>query len=87
MQTHVDRFGRITLAKSLRDALGLEAGSRLSVEQTGEAILLRPLRADEALAEREGLLVFVGEAAGDLSGVIEQERRKRAGWLSGREQL
>lgn len=41
-ERRVDEKGRVTLPKELRDALGIEPGSRVRIERRGEEISIRP---------------------------------------------
>lgn len=43
MQVKVDKFGRMVLPKEIRDDFDLVPGSVLDVEETPDAIVLRPV--------------------------------------------
>ena len=43
--THVSTKGQVVIPAELRQELGLENGTQLSVERQGDAILLRPITA------------------------------------------
>ena len=75
--TKVDQFGRVLIPKPVRDGLGLEPGRLLTVEEQGNAILLRPVEEEMPLAVEDGVLVFTGEAIGDLIGVVRKQRERR----------
>lgn len=82
MDVTLDRYGRILLPKALRDRLGLQAGSRLHVETTGEGIALRPVDQDAILTVRDGVLVHEGRLLDDGAGLlrdVREERIRRAG--------
>lgn len=84
METTVDRFGRILIPKRVRDDLGLRPGTVLSVEEREHAISLIPMEAEEVLEDREGILVFTGRAAGDLTSTLSEEREARLAGLGAR---
>lgn len=84
MDVTLDRYGRILLPKALRDRLGLQAGSRLHVETTGEGIALRPVGQDAIVTVRDGVLVYEGRLIDDGAGLlrdVREERIRRAGGL------
>jgi AbrB family looped-hinge helix DNA binding protein len=86
MQATLDKFGRIVIPKRVRDDLGLEPGSVLKVEERGEDILLSVMSEDPeaALEWKGGVLVFTGEALGDLTNAVERDREERLAHLAGR---
>lgn len=84
METTLDRFGRIVIPKRVRDELGLDAGSVLQIEEAEGRIVLSVHRDEPDLVREDGVLVFTGEATGDLKGAVEAQRRRRMEDLSGR---
>lgn len=86
MELAIDEFGRMVLPKSILDDLGLEPGDRLeAIEQDG-AIVLRPVREQAALGDKDGVLVFAGVADGDIVGAVGQRRRERIERIAGQRQ-
>jgi AbrB family looped-hinge helix DNA binding protein len=87
METTLDRFGRIVIPKAVRDDLGLRPGSVLELRESGDDLLLSPRRDEPDLVREEGVLVYTGEATGDLEDAVEQQRRHRlrrlGGWSAG----
>jgi AbrB family looped-hinge helix DNA binding protein len=79
----VDRFGRIVIPKDVRDDLGIEAGTVLSIEERGDEIVLNPLRQGPYLKEIQGVLVYTGSALSDLSSAERRSRSKHIQRLSG----
>lgn len=71
METTLDRFGRIVIPKRVRDELGLDAGSVLQIEEAEGRIVLSLRRDEPDLVREDGVLVFTGEATGDLEGAVE----------------
>lgn len=83
MVVTLDKFGRVVIPKAVRDQLGLRPGAVLEIEEGGaEGILLRPRRPEPDLVEEEGVLVFTGEATGDLEIAVERHRQDRTGELA-----
>lgn len=87
METTLDRFGRVVLPKKVRDEIGLQAGDALSVDAANGEVRLRPARGEPHLSRRGGVLVFTGQAAGDLEQAVRRERLTRLRKLSGRRPL
>lgn len=83
MQLTLDRFGRMVLPKSIRDDLGLSHGDQFDVDERDGGVWLRPVRRQDPLARKEGLLVFTGEATGDLARSLDDHRKARIGSASG----
>jgi AbrB family looped-hinge helix DNA binding protein len=77
--TAIDRFGRIVIPKSVRDTLGIDPATELTVCVEGENILLTPILDPERLMVRDGVTVFDGELLEDMGSMLEvvQHRRVR----------
>jgi AbrB family looped-hinge helix DNA binding protein len=74
----LDRAGRITLPKALRDSLGLKAGDKLLIASDGERITLRPVRPQATLEKEQGIWVYQGEPSDQsIPDLIDRERDKR----------
>ena len=78
MKTKLDRFGRIVIPKRVREDLNLRAGAVLLIEERDDQIVLRPRREEPDLVREGGVLVFTGEAVGDLEGAVEAQRHARS---------
>ncbi len=59
MTTTIDGAGRLVVPKAIRDAAGLEPGTRLSVRLHGSRIEIEPEPREVRLERRGGLLVAV----------------------------
>ena len=66
MQVKIDNFGRVTVPKAVRRELHFRPGSVLEIEVRGNEIVLGSTPDDQALREKDGLLVFEGRPTGDL---------------------
>jgi hypothetical protein len=65
----------------MRDGLALGPGSLLDVREEGDGILLQPVRGEDAVVRRGGVLVFSGKFAGDVVGALRAHRDDRLGRL------
>lgn len=83
METTLDRFGRIVIPKQIRDDLGLAPGAVLKVEERDEGILLKPVEEAASFVREGTVLVFTGEAQGDLEAALRSDREERARKMAG----
>lgn len=82
MDVTIDKFGRIVIPKSVRDWLGLEAGTELKLEVIEEgsgerAIALRAPHDEPLLVDEQGLLVYTGALAEKGIDIVEHIRENR----------
>ena len=84
METTIDRFGRVVIPKQMREDLGLRPGAALRLEEDREGILLRPLRDEPPVVDRQGVLVFRGRATADLAQAVQAQRAERMTHLARR---
>ena len=77
MQSTLDKFGRVVIPKSVRDELHLTPGTALSIEERNGEVVLRPTWETPPVIRKGGLLLFSGEAVGDLLEVQAEQRRAR----------
>jgi AbrB family looped-hinge helix DNA binding protein len=61
MTLKMDRAGRVTLPKPLRDRLGLHAGSDLEIQEIPEGVVLMPANRPPSLVRKGSFLVHTGE--------------------------
>jgi len=85
MTINVDSAGRIVLPKHIRERLRIHSGCALSLEESAEGILLRPIRRRASLILKRGLLLHTGEAAKgyDWGRIVEDQREERIQDISG----
>ena len=83
MQVKVDKFGRMVLPKEIRDDFDLVPGSVLAVEETPDAIVLRPVVEKEPLRVKEGTLVYTGKILDLSMDPVEKSRADRNEFLLG----
>jgi AbrB family looped-hinge helix DNA binding protein len=75
--TAIDRFGRIVIPKSIRDVLGLDPTTELTVQVDGDMILLSPISDPERLIVREGVTIFEGDLLEDIPSTFETVAARR----------
>lgn len=78
MKATVDSVGRIVVPKSLRELLGLHAGSTVDVSRYGAGLQVIPAGRTARLVDESGTLVATGETEiddDDVFGLIDAGRR------------
>jgi len=85
MTIHVDGAGRIVLPKPIRERLRIHSGCELSLEESAEGILLRPVTKRPSLIIKRGLLLHTGAAAKsyDWNRMVEDQREEHIQDVSG----
>ena len=74
MKVTIDKAGRIVVPKPVRDALGLDPGDELELENTAEHIIIRPLHDTMPLRQESGVWVY--RSGKPLpAGVVEETLR------------
>ena len=61
METTVDRFRRVVIPKKIRDDHNLGPGAQVRIEEKEDAIILIPVRGEQNLQWKYGVLVYTGE--------------------------
>jgi AbrB family looped-hinge helix DNA binding protein len=77
METTLDKFGRVVIPKNIRDHLGLKSGEVLQIERLEDEVMLKPLREESPLHNKEGVLVFSGAATGNMIEAIRVQREEQ----------
>jgi AbrB family looped-hinge helix DNA binding protein len=80
METTLDEFGKILIPEQIRQDLGIRPGAVLRIEELDSGILLRPEASeteDPYLVRKGGVLVFTGQAEGDLEASVQRDREER----------
>jgi AbrB family looped-hinge helix DNA binding protein len=82
MEVTVDEYGRIVIPKPLRDQLGLEAGTELTIvvesdeEEHEKQLTLRPLGQSSPLRREGSVLVHTGTADESLDPATSVHRAR-----------
>jgi len=83
MQLTIDRYGNISLPESVLKNYQLIPGSVLDIEESREAIILKPARREFPLKKKDGVLIYTGSAEISLEEFIKTQREKRFDQQSG----
>ena len=59
-------------------ATSLTPGTPLEIEAIGEDVVLKPVREEPHIRDKEGVLVFTGSATGDLLEAVKRHREERS---------
>ncbi|MEK6742842.1 MAG: AbrB/MazE/SpoVT family DNA-binding domain-containing protein [Nitrospirota bacterium] len=77
MRATIDRCGRIAVPKKIRERLGIKPGVVLKIHEYQDHIVMRPEQDELPLKRKEGLLVYVGTATGEMSAAVKKSRLGR----------
>jgi AbrB family looped-hinge helix DNA binding protein len=78
MKVTMDKAGRITLPKRIREEMHLAAGATLELESVGKKITLRTIRSKATLAQEFGIWVYQGGPTNDsIPDLIDRVREER----------
>jgi AbrB family looped-hinge helix DNA binding protein len=81
----MDKAGRVTLPKLIRERLGLQEGSELEIEETPEGLTLNPAKRRPSIIKKQGLWVHTGKMPRGFDSVraIRDDREERIRRLAG----
>ncbi|PSQ97103.1 MAG: hypothetical protein BRD55_04145 [Bacteroidetes bacterium SW_9_63_38] len=84
MEVTLDEHGRIAVPQSLRDRLGIGAGTELAIAVEDGRLVLKPIGEQAVLEERDGLLISTAEVPADvdIQSVIDDVRTARTSKIS-----
>lgn len=77
MKTTIDRFGRIVVPKAMRSHFGLAPGVEVEIDEREQEIVIRQASGLFPLQMEDGVLVFAGEATGDIASWVRNVREDR----------
>lgn len=82
MKTTIDRFGRIVVPKQMRKHFGLAPGVEVEIDERDQEIVIRQIPGHSPLQVEDGVLVFAGEATGDIAAWVRKVRENRHAKIS-----
>ena len=77
MLTNLDKFGRLIIPKKLRKKFGITTETTLNLDDDGNRIIIKPVRKEEPIIEKDGILVFTGKIHEDVDKLLESDRKSR----------
>lgn len=77
MRTIIDKFGRVLIPKAIRRLLGLKPASSVNIINDGKKIIIEPLSSEEAITEKNGLLVYTRKVDTTSQEWLKEQRAKR----------
>jgi len=83
VQLAIDKFGRMVIPKAIRGDLGLEPGDHLEITERDGTILLRPVKEQQVVQQRDGVLVYSGEGTANVGDAVREGREQRLAHSSG----
>ncbi|MDY7006475.1 MAG: AbrB/MazE/SpoVT family DNA-binding domain-containing protein [Cyanobacteriota bacterium] len=78
----VDRFGRIEIPEKIRQQLGINHQSKLSLKVENGQLILQPFKAELETYYEDGILVFQAEPIGNTETIIDELRTERINELT-----
>lgn len=73
----IDKFGRVLIPKGLREDLHLQPGDTFLIKKADHTIILKFKKDEPPLRHKGKVLVFCGQAAGDIDSVVSAQREAR----------
>ncbi len=76
-QLTVDQFGRIEIPEKIRQQLGINNETKLSLKVENGQLILKPLKLELETYYEDGILVFKAEPMGNTETIIDELRTER----------
>jgi AbrB family looped-hinge helix DNA binding protein len=77
MVTTIDKFGRVIIPKRFRERLGISFGTTLNISENGKQIVIEPVRDNNPVVDKDGILVFTGKLDSKRNDFVHNARNKR----------
>ena len=77
MLATLDKFGRVLIPKKFRKHLGITTNTSINIVDDGKRIIIEPIKNDEPLNEKNGLLIFTGKLQSDPEQQLKTNRSSR----------
>ena len=76
-QLSLDQFGRIEIPESIRQQLGINHETKLSLKIENGQLILKPLKPEPETYYEDGILVFKAEPMANTNTIIDELRIER----------
>ncbi len=76
-QLSLDQFGRIEIPETIRQQLGINNETKLSLKIENGQLILKPLKPELETYYEDGILVFKAEPMGNIESIIDELRTER----------
>ncbi len=76
-QLTLDQFGRIEIPEKIRQQLGINHETKLSLKIENGQLILKPLKPELETYYEDGILVFKAEPTGNTETIIDELRTER----------
>ncbi len=81
-QLTVDQFGRIEIPEKIRQQLGINNQTKLSLKVENGQLIIQPLKPELETYYEDGILVFKAEPIGNTETIIDELRTERINELT-----
>ena len=76
-QLTLDQFGRVEIPEKIRQQLGINNETKLSLKVENGQLILKPLKPELETYYEDGILVFKAEPMGNTETIIDELRTER----------
>ena len=76
-QLTLDQFGRVEIPEKIRQQLGINHETKLSLKIENGQLILKPLKPEIETYYEDGILVFKAEPIGNPETIIDELRTER----------
>ena len=76
-QLSLDQFGRVEIPEKIRQQLGINSETKLSLKIENGQLILKPLKPELETYYEDGILVFKAEPMGNTETIIDELRTER----------
>ncbi len=81
-QLTIDRLGRVEIPEKIRQQLGINNQTKLSLKVEKGQLILKPLKQELETYYEDGILVFKAEPIGNTETIVDDLRTKRINELT-----
>jgi bifunctional DNA-binding transcriptional regulator/antitoxin component of YhaV-PrlF toxin-antitoxin module len=76
-QLALDQFGRVEIPEKIRQQLGIDDETKLSLKVENGQLILKPLNPELEIYYEDGILVFKAEPMANTETIIDELRTER----------